>query len=177
MDTPTLISLVAVVVGLGSLFAARSSAKISHRALEHAIEVHEKSERKEHERAKADLLNQIADSRATIDTARVAIGTERANFGALPPAVRAMLETYQSSLFEDYYSRLEQAVEQLDQLWEDVASWSPSAPYGQLMHARAVLHRARADDERTSESGMYMLGEYQKRLPEAREKVLSAKKI
>lgn len=173
MEYSTIISLLAVIVGLGSLLATRSSARTSHRALEHAIEVHDKAERKEYERVKTDLLCQISDSRATLEELRLAIGTERANFGAEPQAVRALLQFYESSLFEEYYNRLEEAVRHLDILWNDVSAWTNEKPYEELMHPRAELYRCRANDETARSSGMWMLGEYRERLAKARARVLS----
>lgn len=171
MENSTFISLLAVIVGLGSLLAARSSARTSHRALEHAIKEHAKAERKEHERAKADLLCQITDSRAILEDVRLEIGTEKAEFGAQPKIVRDRLRSYESSLFNEYYGRLQEAVRQLDVLWDDVATWTHEKPYEDLVHARAVLYRCRTDNETARSSGMYMLAEYRERLEQAREDV------
>ena len=82
MDLPTEISIVALLISIGSLGVTVWATKLSKKSLNHAIDIQVKGEEKEFERLRTELLMQIADSRRLLDKTRVEIGTLKADFDA-----------------------------------------------------------------------------------------------
>lgn len=171
MDLPTIVSIVALIMSFGGLAVTLWATRISKRALEHAIEIQEGSDLKEFERVRAELLNQISDSRAILDKARIEVGTIQASLQAEPAAVQVLMANY-TALFSHYLPKVEQAIHQCDELWTDVSGWSSDKGQTDLMHARAVLYRSLKDDEIVHESGIYMVNAFKVKLELAKQQVL-----
>ena len=171
-----MISIVALIISIGSLAVTLWATRISKRSLDHAINVQERSDLKEFERARADLLNQISDSRAILDKTRIEIGTLQANFQAEPVAVQALMANY-TGLFSQYLPRVEQAIRQCDELWTDVSGWSTDKGHTDLMQARAVLYRSLMDDEIVQDSAIYMVNVFKVKLELAKQQVRAAREM
>ena len=171
-----MISIVALIISIGSLAVTLWATRISKRSLDHAINVQERSDLKEFERARADLLNQISDSRAILDKTRIEIGTLQANFQAEPVAVQALMANY-TGLFSQYLPRVEQAIRQCDELWTDVSGWSTDKGHTDLMQARAVLYRSLMDDEIVQDPAIYMVNVFKVKLELAKQQVRAAREM
>jgi len=165
-----MISIVALIISIGGLAVTLWATRISKRSLEHAINVQERSDLKEFERVRAELLNQISDSRAILDKTRIEIGTLQANFQAEPAAVQTLMANY-TGLFSQYLPMVEQAIRQCDDLWTDVSGWSSDKGHADLMQARAVFYRSLKDDEVVQESGIYAVNVFKVKLELAKQQV------
>lgn len=163
MDLSTMISIVALIISIGGLAVTLWATRISKRSLDHAINVQERSDLKEFERVRAELLNQISDSGAILDKTRIEIGTLQANFQAEPPAVQALMANY-IGLFSQFLPKVERAIRQCEELWTEVSGWSSNKGHTDLMQARAVLYRSLKDDQSVQESGIYMVNAFKVRL-------------
>ena len=154
MDIPTTISLIAVLISLGSFGVTIWATRLSKNSLNHAIAIQIAGEEKEFERLRADLLMQIADSRRLLDKTRIEIGTLKANFDVEPQPVQVLMTNY-TNLFTDYLPKVEASIQQCDMLWKEVANWSREKSHRELMDAKAVLYRSLKDDEVVYDSGIY----------------------
>jgi hypothetical protein len=114
-------------------------------------------------------LMQVADSRRQLDKTRIEIGALHAGYVMESQPVRALLQTYNSSLFDDYQSRIKSSLAQLDDLWNDISTWDAEKPHLELMALKALLHRAHTDDEQACDSASHMMAEYKMQLTKARE--------
>jgi hypothetical protein len=159
----------ALVVSIGSLAIAIWATRISKTSLDHAVSVQQESDKREFERSRADLLNQVSDSRAILDKTRIEIGTLRADFQVEPQTVQAAMANY-TTLFSDYLPKIEETIRQCDQLWESISAWGADKGYADLMQARAALYRSLKDDELAKESGIYLVGTFRTKLESARKK-------
>ena len=168
MDLPTIVSCVALIVSIGSLGVTMWATQISSRALEHAIGVQQRSEEKEFERLRTELLNQISDSRAVLDKTRIEIGTLQANFQAEPRQVQGLMANY-TSLFTEYLPKVHMSIQQLDALWTEVSGWGKEKGHRELMEARAVLYRSLKDDEVVQDSGIYLANVFKAKLELAKQ--------
>ena len=171
MDLPTALSIVALVVSIGSLVVTAWATQLSKRSLHHAIDVQGRSDQREFERVRSELLNQISDSRSVLDKTRIEIRTLQANFQAEPPAVQAPMASY-VVLFTKYLPDIEQAIRQCDELWNDVSSWSEEKSHAELMQARATLYRCLKDDEIAQESGVYLVNVFKTKLELTKQQLL-----
>jgi hypothetical protein len=172
MDLPTMVSIVALGLSIGSLIVTIWATRISRRSLEHAIGVQERTEEKEFERLRTELLNQISDSRAILDKTRIEIGTLQANFQAEPQPIQVRMANY-TSLFTEYLPKVSMSIQQLDALWADVLGWSKEKGHRELMEARAVLYRSIKDDETVQDSGIYMVNVFKAKLELAKQQAES----
>jgi hypothetical protein len=170
MDLPTVLSTIALVVAIGSFFVTVWATTISKRSLQHAMDVQVRSDQKEFERVRAELLNQLSDSRAVLDKTRIEIGTLQATFQAEPSAVQGLMRNY-LQLFTDYLPKVEQAIHQCDDLWKDVSGWSNETSHAELMQARAVLYRSLKDDEVVQASGVYAVNVFRTKLELAKQQL------
>lgn len=136
--------------------------------LDHAIEVQEKSDEKEFEMLRSELLMQITDNRKILDKTRIEIGTIQADFDAQPQPVQVMMSNY-IDLFTSYLPKVEASIQELDELWQDISSWSKEKEHKELMEARAVFYRCQKNDEVVYDSGMYMVNEFKTKLEMAKE--------
>jgi hypothetical protein len=168
MDISTTISVVAVLVSLGSLGVTIWATRLSKKSLNHAIEIQVAGEEKEFERIRADLLMQIADSRRLLDKTRIEIGTLKANFDAEPQPVQVLMTNY-TNLFTDYLPKVEASIQQCDMLWKEVANWSQEKSLRELMDAKAVLYRSLKDDEVVYDSGIYAVNVFRAKLDAAKQ--------
>ena len=171
MDIPTMISIVALIISIGGLAVTLWATRISRRSLGHAIRVQQRSDLKEFERVRAELLDQVSDSRVILDRNRIEIGTLQANFQAEPPAVQARMANY-TTLFSQYLPKVERAIRQCDELWKDVLGWRSDKEHADLMEARAVLYRSLKDDEIANGSGIFLVNAFKVRLELAKYQVL-----
>jgi len=167
MDPSTALSLAALVVSVGSLGVAVWANRISKKALAHSMRAQEEGDQREFDRIRAELLNQISDSRAVLERTRLEIGTLQANFRAEPPAVQSLMANY-TGLFSEYLPSVERAITRCDQLWREVSEWGRSKSHTELMEARAVLYRSLQDDRSAQESGTYLVNEFTTKLELAR---------
>ena len=170
MDTSIVIAIIAVAVSIGSFAVSVWATRISKESLEHVTSVQEKTERREFDRVRAELLNQIADCRAVLDRTRIEIGTLQANFLAEPTAVQSLMANY-TSLFSGCLPNVESALKGTDELWREVAQWEPTKSHKELMDARAVLYRSLQDDKSVYENGMYLVSRFAAQLEIARHRV------
>lgn len=168
MDIPTTISLIAVLISLGSFGVTIWATRLSKKSLNHAITIQIAGEEKEFERLRADLLMQIADSRRLLDKTRIEIGTLKANFDAEPQPVQVLMTNYRN-LFTDYLPKVEASIQQCDMLWKEVSSWSKEKSHRDLMDAKAVLYRSLKDDEVVYDSGIYMVNVFKAKLEAAKQ--------
>lgn len=173
MDMPTVISIVALLVSIGSLGITVWATKLSKESLDHAIDIQVKGEEKEFERLRAELLMQIADSRKLLDKTRIEIGTLKADFDAEPQPIQVIMKNY-TNLFADYQPKVESAIGQLDMLWKEVSSWPKEKSHHELMDTKAVLYRSLKDDEVVYDSGIYMVNVFKAKLEIARQHVTNA---
>lgn len=173
MDWPITISITAVLISLGSFGVTIWATRISKRSLDHTIDIQVSMEQKEFDRLRTDLLMQIADSRRILDKTRIEIGTIKANFDTEPQPVQVIMSSY-TNLFTHYLPKVEEAIEQLDVLWQDVSGWSSEKTHKELMDAKAVLYRSLKDDEVVYDSGIYMVNEFKIKLEIAKEHVSHA---
>lgn len=172
MDTSIVIAIIAVAVSIGSFAVSVWATRISKKSLEHATSVQAGIDRREFDRVRAELLNQIADCRAVLDRTRIEIGTLQANFLAEPTAVQSLMANY-TGLFSEYLPNVESALRGTDELWREVAQWEPAKSHNELMDARAVLYRSLQDDKSAYENGMYLVSRFTAQLEVARQRVLS----
>jgi hypothetical protein len=156
MDLSTEISIVALLVSIGSLAITVWATKLSKKSLDHAIDVQAKGEEKEFERLRTELLMQIANSRRLLDMTRIEIGTIKANFDAEPQPVQVIMKNH-TNLFTDYLPNVEASIRQLDMLWKEISSWTKEKAHRELMDTKAILYRSLKDDEVVYESGIYMI--------------------
>lgn len=168
MDIPTTLSLIAVLVSLGSLGVTVWATRLSKKSLNHAIKIQITGEEKEFERIRADLLMQIADDRRLLDKTRIEIGTLKANFDAERQPVQVLMSNY-TNLFTDYLPKIEASIQQLDMLWNEVTNWSIDKSHRELMSAKAVLYRSLKDDEVVYDSGIYMVNVFKAKLEAAKQ--------
>ena len=173
MDLPTGISIVALLVSIGSLGITVWATKLSKSSLDHAIDVQQKGEEKEFERLRAELLMQVADSRRLLDKTRIEIGTIKADFDAEPQPVQVLMRNY-TNLFTDYLPKVEASIAQLDALWKEVSGWSKEKSHRELMDTKAVLYRSLKDDEVVYDSGIYMVNVFKAKLEMAKQYVSGA---
>ena len=173
MDWPITLSIIAVLISLGSFGVTIWATRISKRSLDYAIDVQENMEEKEFDRLRTDLLMQIADSRRILDKTRIEIGTIKANFDAEPQPVQVIMSSY-TNLFTQYLPKVETSIQQLDDLWQEVAGWSSEKSHKELMDAKAVLYRSLKDDEVVYDSGVYMVNEFKAKLEMAKDHVSHA---
>ena len=173
MDLPITLSIIAVLISLGSFGVTIWATRISKRSLDHAIDMRESMEKKEFERLRAELLMQIADSWRVLDKTRIEIGTIKANFDAEPQSVQVIMSNY-TNLFTEYLPKVEGSIRQLDSLWQDVAGWSSEKTHKELMDAKAVLYRSLKGDEVVYDSGIYMVNVFKTKLEMAQEHVTHA---
>jgi len=173
MNLPITISIIAVLISLGSFGVTIWAIRISKRALDHAIDVQVGIEEKEFDRLRADLLMQIADSRRILDKTRIEIGTIKANFDAEPQPVQAIMRSY-TNLFTQYLPKVEESIQQLDVCWQDIAGWANDKTHKDLMNAKALLYRSLKDDEVVYDSGIYMVHEFKTKLKMVKEHVTHA---
>lgn len=173
MDMPTVISIVALLVSIGSLGITVWATKLSKKSLDHAIDVQTKGEEKEFERLRAELLMQIADSRRLLDKTRIEIGTLKADFDAEPQPVQVVMKNY-TNLFTGYQPEVEASIRQLDMLWKEVSCWSKEKSHHELMDTKAVLYRSLKDDEVVYDSGVYMVSVFKAKLEIAKQHVTNA---
>jgi hypothetical protein len=171
MDLPTVLSVVALVVSIGSVAVTVWATGISKRSHEHAINVQERSDQKEFERLRSELLNQISDSRSANEKSRIEIGTLQANFRAECPAVQALMVNY-VVLFTEFLPKVEQATHQCDELWNHVSSWTNEKSHAELMQARATLYRSLKDDEVVQQSVAYTVSVFNTKLELAKQQLL-----
>lgn len=170
MDLSVTISIIAIIVSLGSLGVAIWATRISKTSLDHAIKVQEKSDEKEIEMLRSELLMQLADNRRILDKTRIEIGTIKADFDAQPHSVQVMMSNY-IDLFTSYLPKVEASIQQLDGLWQEISGWSKEKEYKELMEAKAVFYRSQKDDEVVYDSGMYMVNEFKMKLALAKEHI------
>lgn len=163
MDLSTGLSIVALIVSVGSLGVTVWATRLSKKSLNHAIDVQEKGEEKEFERLRAELLMQIADSRRLLDKTRIEIGTIKADFDAEKQPVKVIMASY-TNLFTEYLPKVEASIQQLDTLWKEISNWSKEKSHRELMDARAVLYRRLKDDEVVYDSGIYMVNVFKARM-------------
>jgi hypothetical protein len=168
VDLPTTLSIIALVIAIGSWIVTIWATQISKKSLQHAIDVQRRSDQREFERIRTELMNQISDSRSILDKTRIEIGTLQANFQAEPPSIQTVMRNY-VSLFIEYLPNIERAIQQWDELWNDVSGWSEGKNHVELMQARAVLYRSLKDDEVVQESAVYMIGVFKEKLELARQ--------
>ena len=173
MDASIIIAVVAVAVSVGSLAVSIWATRISKTSLRQATRVQEDSDRREFDRVRAELLNQISDCRAILDRTRIEIGTVQANFLAEPPAVQDLMANY-TTLFSQYLPTVENALKGTDELWREVAQWEPTKSHTELMDASAVLYRSLQDDKSTHETGIYLVNRFTTQLELARHRVLGS---
>jgi hypothetical protein len=175
MDASVLIAVLAVAVSVGSFVVSIWATRISKRTLEYAAGVQRDAERREFERVRTDLLNQIADIRALLDLTRLEIRTLQANFSAEPPAVQALMGNF-TGLFTEYLPKLETALRGAEECWLKVARWEETKTHKELMEAKAILYRSLQDDRSAHDSGMYLVTRFSIHLDEARQRVLSTQR-
>jgi hypothetical protein len=162
-----ILSVIALSVSIGSLGVTVWATRISKKSLKRARDVQDRSDRREFEGIRSEILNQVSDSRAVLDKTRVEIGTLRAEFDAEPTAVQASMASY-TTLFSEYLPNIERAVHQCDSLWSEVSAWNNDKSDAELMRARALLYRSLKDDESAHESGVYMVNVFKTKLELAR---------
>lgn len=170
MSLPTILSIVALVVAVGSFAVTVWATQISKRSLQHAIDVQGRSDQREFERLRTEIMNQISDSRSLLDKTRIEIVTLQANFQAESSALQSLMTNY-LSLFTDYLPKVEQAIRQCDELWKDVSGWSNEKSHAELMQARAVLYRSLKDDEVVQDSGIYAVNFFKTKLELAKQQL------
>lgn len=173
MDLTTGIAFIALIVSFGSLGVTVWATKLSKRSLEHAIDVQERTEEKELDRLRTDLLMQIADSRRLLDKTRIEIGTLKASFEGEQQPVQAIMRNY-TQLFTEYLPKVEAAIAQLDVQWKDVSGWSKERGHRELLDSKALLYRCLKDDEVVYDSGMYMVNVFKGKLEMAKQYVTGA---
>ncbi len=173
MELPIVISIIAVLISVGSFSVTIWATRIGKRSLDHAIGAQERIEEKEFERFRAELLMQIADNRRILDRTRIEIGTIKANFDAEPQPVQVLMRNY-TKLFTEYLPNVEASIQQLDALWERVSGWSSDKSHKELMDAKAILYRSLKDDEVVYDSGIYMVNEFKARLEMVKDRVSHA---
>jgi hypothetical protein len=169
MDLSTGLSIIALIVAVGSFAVTIWATRISDKAFKQAIDVQTRSDEKEFERTRTDLLNQIADSRSILDKTRIEIGAVKANFDVEPPGVQSLLKNY-VPLFTEYLPSIERAVKDCDALWQDVSSWTKEKGHGELMQAKATSYRTLKDDEVVQESAVYAVNVFKEKLGTAKER-------
>lgn len=168
MDAPTVISIIALLVSIGSFGITIWATKLSEKSLDHAIRVQDKSDEREFERIRSELLMQVADRQRLLDKTRIEIGTIKAVFDSESQPVQVLLKNY-TNLFTEYLPRVEATIAQLDEVWREVAGWSIERDHRELMDAKATLYRSLKDDEVVHDSGMYMLNVFKTKMDMARE--------
>jgi hypothetical protein len=174
-DTSTWIAVIAVVVSALGFGTSVWSARVSHRGLAHAREVHEQERRENFERQRSALLEVINASRSTLDRTRVDIGTLKAIFDAEPEPVRALLSNY-VSLFTEYLPRVEGGVHQAGALWDEVAEWDTRAGMSALIHHEARYRALLHDDQMVRDHALYMINVFNEKLAQARSYVSNSQR-
>lgn len=111
------------LVSVGSFAITIWATQISKKSLQHAIEAQTRSDEKDFESTRAELMNQISDCRSLLDKTRIEIGTARAYFDAEPVAVQNLLKSY-TGLFNEYLPSVEHAIGQCDEDWNHVSLWN-----------------------------------------------------
>jgi hypothetical protein len=122
MDPVTTVSVLALIVSLGSFGVTWWATKISRRSLEYAIAMQKQTEITEYERARTNLLQHITDSIATLERTRIEIGTLKADFEAELEPVQLIMANY-TSIFTIYLPKIEQAIAENNEHWRQVSQW------------------------------------------------------
>ena len=171
---PNTVAVVAAIVSIGSVAVAIWAASISKKALDHAIDVQDRSDARENDRAKADLLRRISDCRALLEKTRIEIGTAKANFDAEPEAVRGLMIHYNTSLFSDMYQSIQNEISQLDGWWDRIHSWKSGIPHNDLLAAQSTFYNDYHGYQTTEASAKYCLREFQEKLALAHDRASRA---
>ena len=149
--------------------------QISKRSFKLATKIKEESDAREFDRVRADLLDQIPDSRAVLDRARIEIGTLEADFRVEAPALQKLMAGY-TGLFSEYLPKIEASIRQCDDLWREVSQWDSEKSHAELMVARAVLHRSFQDEKIAHETAIYLVNRFTAKLEAARNRVAALPK-
>lgn len=165
-DTPTWISVLALVVSGLSFLAAVWAAWVSHRTLAHAREVREDELRITFERERTELLEVINTSRTLLEQTRVRIGTLKARFDAAPQPVQALLKNY-TNLFTEYLPRVEAGVRQCNALWNEVADWDQEKGIYALVHHQARFRKLVSDDQMAHDTGVFLVNVFEEKMAKA----------
>ena len=168
MEWPLIIAIAALVVSLGSLATSGYAAKISRRSLSHSKDVHTKSEKKEWGELRRDILAEVSDSHAILNTTRIELGAKKADFEAEPQAVRDSMIDIASPLFGEYLPKIETSLAQLDAVRKTINDWSPDTDYQQMLDVQAKFYDAQKSDELVSQIANVLLANYLEALAKAK---------
>lgn len=168
METTLAISIIALLISLGSFGVTILATRLSKKSLDHALKSYNINEEKEFERVRGEILMQIADNRRLLDKTRIEIGTLEANFEIEKQPVKVIMGKY-TNLFSEYLPTIVEGIEQLDNEWEDVSSWTNETDHRTLIETKSRLYRALKDFEVAYDSGMYMINEFNEKLKLANE--------
>ena len=163
MDLPLAISVIAAIISIGSLSIAFWATRLSKKSLEHSIDIQQRSEKKEFENSKAELLMQISDNRRVLDKTRIEIGTLKAHFDVESQRVKAIMTNY-TALFDSHLPQIEKLIQVLDARWKDVSEWTQEKSHKDLMEEKALLYSDLKDNEVIYESGDYLVRKFKNRL-------------
>lgn len=175
-DSSTWLSIIAIVVSALSFFAAAWAAWVSKMTLDHAKAVHQDDRRIAFERERSNLLEIINTSRSLLDKTRIRIGTLKANFEASPEYLRVHMQPY-TSLFTDYYPRIEQSVRQAGMLWDEVAEWDLDTGVHGLVRHKAKFCALLHEDQVAHDQGLFLVGIFEQEFERAYKAGVAATKI
>jgi hypothetical protein len=165
-DTPTWISVLALVVSGFSFAAAAWAAWVSHRTLAHAQAVHRDDQRIGFERERSELLEVINTSRMLLEKTRLRVGTVKARFDAAPQPARVLLINY-TELFTEYLPRLEAGLRQCNALWDEVAAWDDEKGIYGLVHHQPKFRKLVYDDQLAHDNGIFLVDVFEEKMAKA----------
>jgi hypothetical protein len=166
LDTPTWISVLALLVSGLSFLAAAWAAWVSHRTLAHARDVREDELRITFERERSELLEVINTSRVLLEQTTVRIGTLKARFDAAPQPAQALLRSY-TNVFTEFLPRVEAGVRQCSALWDEVANWDWDKGIYALVHHQAKFRKLLSDDQMAHDTGIFLVDVFEEKMAKA----------
>lgn len=161
--SPTLISVIALLVSLGGAGISLWSTFISKRSLEHTLTAQNRADDEDFEKLRLEVLMQVADNIEIQRQYLIKVNGLKIKYESEPLAVQTLMKNY-TNIFTDYLPRTVFALKTLDSEWKNVSAYSAKNDYKKLMNEKANLYLAWKANEAIKTTVESMIDEFDQKL-------------
>ena len=159
----TLLSIIALLISIGSVAISLWSTFISKNSFEHTLKAQSRADDEDFEKLRLQVLMQVADNTEVMRQYLIKVNGLKIRYDNDPPAVKELLRNY-TAIFTDYLPRVVFALQNLDKEWKNVSAYSGKDDYKKLMNEKANLYLAWKANEAIKASAQYMIEDFTQKL-------------